>query len=81
MTFSDFARELKKRGATTADIYRLDHEGRKNADSAFRAEIGTEYLPGITTENDFRSFCAAVGREFVLDNLADGDNEGLFRIY
>lgn len=69
MTFKDFCDALKEQGATKADVYRLEREGRISADDAHRDMFEHGDMPEIRTENDYHSFCAYIGRDFVLDNI------------
>lgn len=70
MTFTQFSNELKRRmGADMRTIYRLDQLGRESANDAHRDMWESGDMPEIKTANDFGSFCASIGREFVLDNL------------
>lgn len=48
---------------------RLDREGRQSADDAHREMWELGEMPDIKGENDFRSFCVHIGREFVLENI------------
>lgn len=81
MGFLDFAAQLKRRGATMTDIYRLDRQGRESAKDAHldMYESGEMENTGIYSRNDFHSFCVHIGREFVLYNLEN--DSGLFEIH
>lgn len=70
MEFGVFSKKLVRRmGASLNTIYRLDHEGRMAAEVAHRDIWKAGGLDGVESENDFHSFCAHTGREFVLENL------------
>lgn len=73
MTFCEFRNELEARGAVLRQIWALDRAGRECADDAHRSmfEAGELREDGIITDNDFHSFCAHMGRGFVLDNWGE----------
>lgn len=70
MTFYEFKRRLMAEGASLRQIQNLDKLALECAmdahSSAFDAGELAEY--GIISNNDFRSFCAHIRREFVIDN-------------
>lgn len=68
MTYWRFANHLKAMGASIEDVRRLDREGRQ---SALDAHGDMLELGEFETWNDLHSFCAHIGREFVLDNIDD----------
>lgn len=71
MRFLEFAVALRKMGAQMNDVYRLDHDGRRSADDAHRGLWLSGGMPEIKSENDFKSLCAHIGREFVICNIED----------
>lgn len=64
MTFTEFKHILAARGFCKSEIMRLNRLGYESAADA-HAELKR------TMPQKFHPFCASIGRDFVIENLAD----------
>lgn len=74
---AEFSRKILNVGGTYSDVNRLEEEGRKSAVEAFTEEWKAGEIDGVAPDDEaaFSEWCYQMGRNFVLDNLCEPDEE------